>query len=128
MQLVSTIHRAYQIAASEVSEKVEGISHTQAMVLLAIAENPGTSQTKLVEATGVDRSTLADVVRRLLVRRLVARKRTKEDARAYAVTLTDAGAEKVAEIKKAAKFIDAKLRAVVRNIEKVEIVLPEAAE
>ena len=97
-------------------------------VLLAIAENPGTSQTKLVEATGVDRSTLADVVRRLLVRRLVARKRTKEDARAYAVTLTDAGAEKVVEIKKAAKFIDAKLRAVVRNIEKVEIVLPEAAE
>ena len=128
MQIVSTIHRAYQIASSEVSDKIEGVSHTQAMVLLAIAENPGTSQTKIVEVTGIDRSTLADVVRRLLVRRLVARKRTKEDARAYAVTLTDAGAEKVAEIKKAMRHIEAKIKSIVRNIDQVEIVMPEAAE
>ena len=128
MQIVSTIHRAYQIASSEVTDKIEGISHTQAMVLLAIAENPGVSQTKIVEVTGVDRSTLADVVRRLLVRRLVARKRTKEDARAYAVTLTEAGSEKVAEIKKATRHIEARIRSIVRNIDQVQIVMPEAAE
>ena len=128
MEIVSKIHRAYQIAASEVAGKVQGISHTQAMLITAIAENPGASQTKLVEVTGIDRSTLADVMRRLLHRRLVQRKRTKEDARAYAVDVTDAGREKAAEIRKASRLIDAKIKALVRNIETVEIVLPEAAE
>lgn len=128
MQIVSTIHRAHQIADLEVTNRIDGISPRQAMVLLAISENPGVSQKKIVELTGVDRSTLAEVVRRLLIRRLVARKRTKEDARTYAVTLTEAGEAKVGEIKRATRHIEAKIKAVVRGIDQVQIVLPEAAE
>jgi DNA-binding MarR family transcriptional regulator len=56
-----------------------------------VAENEGTSQTGLTERTGIDRSTLADLVRRLHGKRLLQRRRTKEDARTYAVKLTDEG-------------------------------------
>jgi len=45
----------------------------------------------LVDMTGIDRSTLADIVRRMLKKGLVQRRRTKDDARAYAVKLTDQG-------------------------------------
>jgi DNA-binding MarR family transcriptional regulator len=60
-------------------------------VLVAVSLNEGVSQTLLVEKTGVDRSTLADIVRRMLKKGLLQRRRTKEDARAYSVKLTDEG-------------------------------------
>ncbi|MCK9911289.1 MarR family transcriptional regulator, partial [Microbacteriaceae bacterium K1510] len=63
----------------------------QYAVLVAVAQNEGVSQTLLVEKTGVDRSTLADIVRRMLKKGLLQRRRTKEDARAYSVKLTDEG-------------------------------------
>ena len=44
-----------------------------------------------MERTGIDRSTLADIVRRMLKKGLLQRRRTKEDARAYAVKLTEEG-------------------------------------
>ena len=63
----------------------------QYAVLLDRSLNEGLSQTDLVENTGIDRSTLADIVRRMLKKGLLQRRRTKEDARAYAVKLTDEG-------------------------------------
>ena len=63
----------------------------QYAVLVAVSQNEGLSQTDLVERTGVDRSTLADIVRRMLKKGLLQRRRTKDDARAYAVKLTDEG-------------------------------------
>jgi DNA-binding MarR family transcriptional regulator len=56
-----------------------------------VAQNEGLSQTDLVLLTGIDRSTLADIVRRMLKKGLLQRRRTHEDARAYAVKLTDEG-------------------------------------
>jgi DNA-binding MarR family transcriptional regulator len=73
-----------ELADTELTER-------QIVVLAAIDENQGTSQTGITSATGIDRSTLADIVRRLAKRGLVTRKRTKDDARAYAVTLTKEG-------------------------------------
>lgn len=63
----------------------------QFAILATVAEEEGLSQTDLVERTGVDRSTLADIVRRMLKKGLLQRRRTKEDARAYAVKLTEEG-------------------------------------
>ena len=63
----------------------------QLAVLVTVANNEGLSQTGLVDRTGIDRSTLADIVRRLQRKGLLQRRRTKEDARAYAVKLTDEG-------------------------------------
>ena len=44
-----------------------------------------------MDRTGIDRSTLADIIRRMLRKGLLQRKRTKEDARAYSVRLTEEG-------------------------------------
>ncbi len=63
----------------------------QLAVLMTVAQNEGLSQTGLVDRTGIDRSTLADIVRRMQRKGLLQRRRTKEDARAYAVKLTDEG-------------------------------------
>ena len=63
----------------------------QLAVLMTVAQNEGLSQTGLVDRTGIDRSTLADIVRRMQRKGLLQRRRTKEDARAYAVRLTDEG-------------------------------------
>jgi DNA-binding MarR family transcriptional regulator len=41
--------------------------------------------------TGIDRSTLADMIARMMKKGLLSRKRTKEDARANAVSITPAG-------------------------------------
>lgn len=68
------------------------VTPTQMLVLAAASDLPGASQTQLTAATMVDRSTLADVVRRLKASGLIVRKRDKADARAYNVTLTPNGA------------------------------------
>ncbi len=45
----------------------------------------------MCSVSGIDRSTLADIVRRLEMRGLIHRQRTKTDARMYAVSVTDEG-------------------------------------
>lgn len=63
----------------------------QFAVLVAVSQEEGLSQTSLVKKTGIDRSTLADIVRRMLRKDLLQRRRTEDDARAYSVRLTDGG-------------------------------------
>jgi DNA-binding MarR family transcriptional regulator len=67
------------------------LTKQQLTVLAALEHNEGVSQTALVEITGIDRSTLAEMVRRMLERGLLSRKRTEEDARANAVAISAAG-------------------------------------
>ena len=67
------------------------LTKQQFTVLAALENNEGASQTALVEMTGIDRSTLAEMVRRMLERGLLSRERTEADARANAVAITAAG-------------------------------------
>src|SRR5579872_6481475 len=67
------------------------LTKQQFMVLAALEHNDGVSQTALVEITGIDRSTLAEMVRRMLEKDLVSRERTEEDARANAVAISPVG-------------------------------------
>jgi DNA-binding MarR family transcriptional regulator len=62
-----------------------------ALVLQAIVENEGLSQTGIVDRTGVDRSTIAEMAVRMQRKGWLQRRRTKADARAYALNLTDEG-------------------------------------
>jgi DNA-binding MarR family transcriptional regulator len=90
---IHLLHRAGQ-CASDIFQGEMGLGDLtprQYAVLVAVSLNEGVSQTHLVEKTGVDRSTLADIVRRMLKKGLLQRRRTKDDARAYAVKLTDEG-------------------------------------
>jgi DNA-binding MarR family transcriptional regulator len=110
----ATITRANQLIEADYAKALDplGISSRQLVLLRAIRDAKSTpSQTDLVGKTGMDRSTLADITRRMLKAGFVARKRTKEDARAYAVTLTSEGAAVVKAAVKLIDKIDAKLTA-----------------
>jgi len=74
-----------------------------------VAQREGLSQTDLVEVTGIDRSTLADIVRRMLKKGLLQRRRTREDARAYAVKLTDEGLRILAAARPKVEAVDARI-------------------
>ena len=78
------LHRAGQCAAEVFQAELGGgdLTPRQFAVLVTVSQNEGLSQTHLVERTGIDRSTLADIVRRMLKKGLLQRRRTKEDARA----------------------------------------------
>lgn len=91
--LLHLLHRAGQCAdelfATNIGESA--LTPRQFEVLKAVKSSEDPSQTVLVEMTGIDRSTLADIVRRLVERGLIARSRTRRDARMYAVKLTSEG-------------------------------------
>jgi MarR family transcriptional regulator, temperature-dependent positive regulator of motility len=81
----------------------------QLAVLMTVAQNEGLSQTGLVDRTGIDRSTLADIVRRMQRKGLLQRRRTKEDARAYAVKLTDEGRRVLRVAEPVARRVDERI-------------------
>jgi MarR family transcriptional regulator, temperature-dependent positive regulator of motility len=105
---VHLLHRAYQLTGDvfKAEVKIEGLTPRQLATLLAVAENEGLSQTDLVERTGIDRSTMADITRRLISRRLLTRRRTKDDARTYAVKLTDEGSRVLRTVAPQTKAVD----------------------
>jgi DNA-binding MarR family transcriptional regulator len=72
-------------------DEADGLTHRQIALLHAIDQEDGVSQTKLVELTGIDRSTLADMVGRMQKRDLLGRRKTEDDQRAYCVRITPTG-------------------------------------
>ena len=87
------LHRALQLALDIYAVETGPVSITQRQyaVLAAVAANEGLSQTDLVRATGIDRSTLADLVGRMIAKGYLARQRSPEDARANIVKLDETG-------------------------------------
>ena len=95
-----------------------GLTPRQFAVLVTVAQNEGLSQTGLVERTGIDRSTLADIIRRMIKKGLLQRRRTKEDARAYAVRLTDEGNRVLRAADPLARKVDERLLSVLSSAER----------
>jgi DNA-binding MarR family transcriptional regulator len=105
------LHRALQLAldiyAAEQGDG--GVTQRQYAVLAAVEAYEGLTQTDLVRITGIDRSTLADMVARMIVKGLLERQRSISDARANAVSLTEAGRVALAEAKPRMAAADARL-------------------
>ena len=87
------LHRVHQCAGELFQSHMTGldVTTTQYTVLVAAREKDGLSQQDIINATGIDRSTVSQVVQLLIRKGLLKRRRTRHDARAYAVSLTDAG-------------------------------------
>jgi len=87
------IHRALQLALDIYAEETgpAGLTQRQFAVLEAVSHKAGLTQTDLVRATGIDRSTLADLVARMTTKGLLDREKSTIDARAKAVRLSVAG-------------------------------------
>jgi DNA-binding MarR family transcriptional regulator len=102
------LHRAGQCAGEVFHAEMQDgdLTPRQYAVLLTVSTNEGISQTGLVEKTGIDRSTLADIVRRMIKKGILQRRRTKEDARAYAVKLTEEGRRMLKTAEPLSKRVD----------------------
>jgi DNA-binding MarR family transcriptional regulator len=87
------LHRALQLALDIYAEETgpDSVTQRQYAVLSAVEAQEGLTQTDLVRATGIDRSTLADLVARMIGKNLLARERSSIDARANTVRLTEEG-------------------------------------
>ena len=86
------LHRAGQSVTDLFKREIKSdLTPRQFAVLTVIAENEGCSQTDIVDATGIDRSTIAEMTQRLKTKGLLRRRRSKEDARAYVINLTNKG-------------------------------------
>ena len=74
---IHLLHRAGQCASDVFQgEMGEGdLTPRQYAVLVAVSQNEGLSQTDLVEITGIDRSTVAGIISRLIRKGLLDRKR-----------------------------------------------------
>lgn len=87
------LHRALQLALDVYAEETGAgaVTQRQYAVLAAVAADEGLTQTDLVAATGIDRSTLADMIARMIDKGFLARERSATDARAKTVRLTPKG-------------------------------------
>ena len=112
------LRRAQQVAVelylAEVGEA--GPTPQQFALLVSVARHPGASQIELVRLSGIDRSTLAEMARRLVARGLLARRRARGDGRAYSLRITRAGHA----------FITEAAPGVVRAQERILALLPAA--
>jgi DNA-binding MarR family transcriptional regulator len=105
------LHRALQHALDIYgAETGDGaLTQRQFAVLSAVEANEGLTQTDLVRATGIDRSTLADMVARMIAKGLLGRERSTADARANVVRLTDSGRAALAETTPRVAAADARI-------------------
>jgi DNA-binding MarR family transcriptional regulator len=117
------LHRATQLVTS-LYDRVLGhheLTHSQVLVMLAIAQSPGTSQKLVSTATSIDRSTLTDVTSRLVRKGYVRRQRSRSDARRYNLTLTREGEQALAEARPLVQEVDRRLLAHLPDHEAAEL-------
>ncbi len=102
------LHRALQRALDIYAETAgpTAVTQRQYAVLAAVSAREGLTQADLVRSTGIDRSTLAELVARMLGKGLIARERSNEDGRANTVSLTDKGKTALGEAQPRADAAD----------------------
>jgi DNA-binding MarR family transcriptional regulator len=68
-----------------------GLTRQQFALLLALLQQPGASVQEIADVTGTDRNTLGGIVSRLESKKLIERRRSDRDARAYELQISAAG-------------------------------------
>jgi MarR family transcriptional regulator, lower aerobic nicotinate degradation pathway regulator len=99
--------RATQLYMTESSDA--DLTLRQLAILTAISQQQDASQTDLVVMTGIDRSTVAGIVSRLLGKGLLERRRSPDDGRAYCVRLSRRGIKAIAGADRIYSKIEKKL-------------------
>ena len=87
------LHRVLQRASGIYAEEMGAdlLTQRQYALLVAVGSTNQPSQMDLVNLTGIDRSTLADLAARLIDKGMLERSRSDRDGRAKTIRLTPAG-------------------------------------
>lgn len=86
--------RSYEIFNQLVESDV---TRQQIALLIGVKQCPGASQNDLVAHTGFDKSTLKEMLGRMIAKGWIERERDPEDSRAWRISITDAGARLLEE-------------------------------
>ncbi len=107
--LLHKSHRAlFRLVDRTLEEKFD-ISSTQHAVLLALAENDGLPIGELASLVGIKAAATSGLIDRMADKKLLERKRSKNDGRSYKVYLLPTGADVVVDSKPLIKEANAKL-------------------
>lgn len=106
--LVHLLHLARQRAAEAFTEAMpdKDLTPRQFAVLYTIYNNPGINQHLLSDASGSDRSTISELIKRMQNRGFVIRERSVNDARQWILKLSDHGNDCVEQCIPAAQIAD----------------------
>ena len=116
-RLGALLRRASQSAEAALAKALEGfypLTPRQYDLLEAIGTSTRT-QTELATLTGIDRSTMSELLRRLEAQKLVKRPYSRTDCRERNVCLTPSGAETLAKVSRAARIADQQIETLVGN-------------
>lgn len=109
--------RSYELFTQIVGSDV---TRQQIALLIALQKRSGASQNDLVILTGFDKSTLKEMLGRMIKRGWVSRERDPEDSRAWQINLTEAGRilleERLSRVKQVQQEILAPLPAELRDV------------
>jgi MarR family transcriptional regulator, temperature-dependent positive regulator of motility len=106
------LHQAEQAARMLFSANAVDFTPRQLPILVTVSENEGLNQTEVVELTGIDRSTLGEILTRLVRKGLLQRRRSREDTRAKVLRLTSEGRRLLEAARPMERNVDARLLAV----------------
>jgi len=98
------------------------LTKQQYTVLAAVEQNEGMSQTDLVNITGIDRSTLAEMIRRMIEKGLLDRERTESDQRANAVRIATGGRKALRSARTASERVEKTLLAGLSSTDRAKFV------
>ena len=87
--------RSYELFSRRAGEV---LTRQQAALLIALAQRPGASQSELVGETGMDKSTLKELLGRMSARGLVHRERDPLDSRAWKLQIAPEGSRLLADL------------------------------
>ena len=93
----------------------------QFAVLTVLDQRPGASQRELGRVLDLDRSTIADLVTRMVRRGLIERERDQDDRRRNVLQLTPAGRDELAHLRPRVEAIEPTLTAGLRPGERDEL-------
>ena len=95
----------------------DGVSPGQLGVLLLVEANPGSNQTRIGKALGIDRSTLVSIIDMIEKRGLIRREPSPTDRRSHALVLSVEGAAFLRAIR---PRLDAHEAEIARNLSAAE--------
>lgn len=105
MSIFRSIHLADK-AASQKFRKHAGITRSQYLVLKALEDVDSTNLVGIINRTGIDRSTMTHIVKRLKKVSLVSVTKDKHDRRSYKVKLTPTGRRVLTKVNPIADKLD----------------------
>jgi MarR family transcriptional regulator, temperature-dependent positive regulator of motility len=120
--VVHLLHRAAQAADASFLRQSAGLTPRLFEVLKAVAASDGPSQIDIMAATGIDRSSVASLVARLVTMGFATRRKRAADNRAYAVHMTEEGEKALRRNRVIAERVDAQLLSLLGRHERNEVV------